>query len=59
MQKFVAPVVALLAGLSWQGANAASLFVPGSTFQVQAGNSPDTFTDTVNLAAGTGRWTEA
>jgi hypothetical protein len=33
--------------------HAATLFVPGSTFEVQGTNSPDTFTDTVNLAPGT------
>ena len=33
-------------------AHATTLFVPNSTFQVNATNSPDTFVDTVNLAAG-------
>jgi hypothetical protein len=51
----VLPVVGfgLLIGSGWQTAEAAALFVPGSNFQVEAGNSPDTFTDTVPLTAGT------
>ncbi len=44
-------VAVVAVGLSSAG-HATNLFVPGSTFQVQATNSPDTFTDTVNLAAG-------
>jgi hypothetical protein len=47
---FSAAIVAM--GATSAG-HAASLFVPGSTFQVQAGNSPDTFNDTVNLTPGT------
>jgi hypothetical protein len=35
-----------------QTAHADALFVTGSTYQVQATNSPDTFSNTVNLAAG-------
>jgi hypothetical protein len=42
---------AVLLGLA-APAHAASLFVPGSTFQVQATNSPDSFDDTVNLTPG-------
>jgi hypothetical protein len=34
-------------------AHAASLFVPGSSFTVNATNSPDSFSDTVNLTPGT------
>jgi hypothetical protein len=41
-------------GLGSMGAgHAATLFVPGSTFQVQGTNSPDSFDDTVTLAPGT------
>jgi hypothetical protein len=43
----------LLAASGWQVASAAPLFAPGSTFQVSASNSPDSFTDTVPLATGT------
>jgi hypothetical protein len=45
---------ALVVSLGSIGAGHASgLFVPGSTFQVETNNSPDSYTDTVNLAAGT------
>jgi hypothetical protein len=48
------PVVAagLLAASAWHPARADALFVTGSTFQVQASSSPDSFTDTVNLTPG-------
>lgn len=52
---YAAPAVAagLIAASAWQPARADALFVTGSTFQVQATNSPDSFTDTVNLTPGT------
>jgi hypothetical protein len=52
MNRFFTPLIALLAGFSCQGAHAATLFVPGSTFTVSGTNSPDSFTNTVNLAPG-------
>ncbi len=52
MQRFFGSVAAIGLAFACQDAQA-TLFVPGSTFQVQATNSPDTFTDTVNLATGT------
>jgi PEP-CTERM motif len=45
-------LAALLASIATQTAHADPLFVIGSTYQVQATNSPDTFTSTVNLATG-------
>lgn len=39
--------------VSWQSANADPLFVTGSTFQVQAENSPDSFNENVILSPGT------
>ncbi len=50
---FATAMVVAVAASAGQGAHATNLFVPGSTFQVVGTNSPDTFTDTVNLAAGT------
>jgi hypothetical protein len=43
---------AILASIATQTAHADPLFVIGSTYQVQATSAPDTFTNTVNLAAG-------
>jgi lipopolysaccharide export system protein LptA len=44
---------ALLAAAGAQTARADTLFVSGSTFQVQTTNSPDSFTDNVTLTPGT------
>jgi hypothetical protein len=45
---------AIFVGFGSMGAgHAAALFVPGSTFQVQATNSPNSFDQTVTLAPGT------
>ena len=44
---------AALAAVVAVSAQAAPLFAPGSTFQVQAFNSPNTFTDNVSLTPGT------
>lgn len=51
MQTKLFVTAAVLLGLAAPG-HAANLFVPGSTFQVEATNSPDSFTDTVNLTPG-------
>ncbi len=48
--KYIVTTVLLL-GLA-APAHAANLFVPGSTFQVNATNSPDSFSDTVTLTPG-------
>ncbi len=54
MRSSVSVLGAVVLGIGSIGvAHADALFVPGSTFQVQGTNSPDTFTDTVNLAPGT------
>ena len=45
-------VFGMLGASAWHTAQAA-LFVPGSTFQVEGGNSPGTFTNTVSLTPGT------
>lgn len=49
-----APLLAAAIALAptWKAAEASPLFVAGSTFQVQANNSPDTFTDNVTLTPG-------
>jgi hypothetical protein len=49
------PIIAagLMAASAWQSARAEALFVTGSTFQVEATNSPDSFTNTVSLTPGT------
>jgi hypothetical protein len=47
-----AAILAAFGASGGMAAHATTLFVPGSTFEVQATNSPDTFTDTVNLVAG-------
>jgi hypothetical protein len=52
MQSKLIVTTAILLGLA-APAHAANLFVPGSTFQVNATNSPDSFSDTVNLTPGT------
>lgn len=52
MRKFLGSVGALVLATTCQAAHA-GLFVPDSTFQVQANSSPDTFTDTVTLTPGT------
>jgi hypothetical protein len=52
MQTKLIVITATLLGLAGP-AHAASLFVPGSTFEVQGASSPDSFTDTVDLAPGT------
>jgi hypothetical protein len=52
MQSKLIVTTAVLLGLA-APAHAANLFVPGSTFQVNATNSPDSFSDTVNLTPGT------
>jgi hypothetical protein len=45
--------LAALLAASWaQSANASTLFVNGSTFQVTGGNSPDNFTNNVTLTPG-------
>ena len=49
----LALLATLLVSAATQTAHADPLFVIGSTFQVQATNSPDTFTDTANLVTGT------
>lgn len=51
MQTKLIVTTAVLLGLA-APAHADALFVPGSTFQVQATNSPDSFNDTVNLTPG-------
>jgi hypothetical protein len=43
---------ALLAAIATQTAHADPLFVIGSTYQINATSAPDTFSNTVNLAAG-------
>jgi hypothetical protein len=53
MKLKLALLAAMFATSGAQMAQADPLFVTGSTFQVQAQNSPDSFTNTVNLAAGT------
>jgi hypothetical protein len=45
-------VLAALAATGGHRAKADPLFVSGSTFQVQASNSPDSFTDTATLSPG-------
>jgi hypothetical protein len=52
MQTKLIITTALLLGLA-APAHAANLFVLGSTFTVNATNSPDSFSDTVNLTPGT------
>jgi hypothetical protein len=52
MQSKLIVTTAILLGLA-APAHAANLFVPGSTFQVNATNSPDSFSNTVNLTPGT------
>jgi hypothetical protein len=52
MQSKLIVTTAVLLGLA-APAHAANLFVPGSTFQVNATNSPDSFSNTVNLTPGT------
>jgi len=49
---FSVAILAAVGASAGTTAHATTLFVPGSTFEVDATNSPDTFTDTVNLAAG-------
>ena len=52
MQSKLIVTTAVLLGLA-APAHAANLFVPGSTFQVNTTNSPDSFSNTVNLTPGT------
>jgi hypothetical protein len=52
MKLKLALLAALLASAAAQSARADALFVTGSTFQVTGSSSPDSFTSTVNLAAG-------
>lgn len=53
MRKISLAAVSLGAALIGGHAHAITLFVPGSPFQIQGGNAPDTFTNTVNLTPGT------
>ena len=55
LRRFVLSAIASAAALVAGSARADSdpLFVLGSSFQVQATNSPDSFTETVTLAPGT------
>lgn len=51
MHKVLGSAAVFVLALACQGAHA-GLFVPDSTFQVEANSSPDTFTDTVTLTPG-------
>ena len=49
---FSAAMLTALGAAGGTGAHASGLFVLGSTFQVDATNSPNSFSDTANLVAG-------